>query len=91
MPSWDVEINDFQIVCGVIGVFTTALALLSHLIKERIFISEACKLDESLTKCALGMTESQLTTNSTSCSTRPFGRRGCIVWRKLHPASGLRP
>ncbi|GAB7364537.1 hypothetical protein MBLNU230_g5344t1 [Neophaeotheca triangularis] len=41
MASWEWEPETFQIVCGVLGTFTTALALLSYLIKERLFISEA--------------------------------------------------
>lgn len=43
MPSWEVQPDNFLIVCGVLGVFTTVIALPSFLVKERLFISEARK------------------------------------------------
>lgn len=40
MPS--LEINNFNIVCSVLGGFITLFGLVSYLFKERFYLSEAC-------------------------------------------------
>ena len=41
MPT--LEINNFNIVCSVLGGFITLFGLVSYLFKERFYLSEACK------------------------------------------------
>ena len=38
----DVQTSPFYVACAVFGVFSVFFALVSHLIKERLFISESC-------------------------------------------------
>lgn len=40
MPSLD--LTDFNIICSTLGLFITAYGLISYLIKERFYLSDAC-------------------------------------------------
>ncbi|KAF2452627.1 Sodium/hydrogen exchanger family-domain-containing protein [Lineolata rhizophorae] len=40
MPSVKPD-SDFHVVCGVFGIFTVALSLVSYFVKERLYLSEA--------------------------------------------------
>jgi hypothetical protein len=46
MPT--LEVNDFNIVCAVLGGFITVFGLVSYLFKERFYLSEACSYSPPL-------------------------------------------
>ena len=41
MPT--LAVNNFNIVCASLGVFITLFGLVSYLLKEKYYLSEACK------------------------------------------------
>jgi len=41
MPT--LAINNFNIVCATLGGFITLFGLVSYLMKEKFYLSEACK------------------------------------------------
>lgn len=41
MPT--LYLTNFNIVCAVVGGFITVFGLVSYLLKERFYLSEACK------------------------------------------------
>lgn len=41
MPS--LEVVNFNIVCAALGGFVTLFGLVSYLLKEKFYLSEACK------------------------------------------------
>lgn len=41
MPS--LELTNFNIVCATLGGFITVFGLVSYLLKERFYMSEACQ------------------------------------------------
>jgi hypothetical protein len=43
MPT--LAINNFNIVCATLGGFITLFGLVSYLMKEKFYLSEACKLE----------------------------------------------
>jgi len=42
MPT--LAVNNFNIVCATLGGFITLFGLVSYLMKEHYYLSEACKL-----------------------------------------------
>ena len=42
MPA--LALTDFNIVCLILGLFTTGYGLISYIIKERLYLSESCKI-----------------------------------------------
>jgi len=44
MPT--LAINNFNIVCATLGGFITLFGLVSYLMKEKFYLSEACKFGE---------------------------------------------
>ena len=39
-----VQTTEFHYICAVFGIFTTLLAFVSYLVKERLYISDSRKL-----------------------------------------------
>jgi hypothetical protein len=37
-------VNNFNVVCATLGGFITLFGLVSYLLKEKFYLSEACKL-----------------------------------------------
>jgi hypothetical protein len=49
MPT--LAINNFNIVCATLGGFITLFGLVSYLMKEKFYLSEACKFGQL--ECAM--------------------------------------